>query len=649
MGRVYFILFILLAVNHFAQSTMRIEGKGELKPNEKIDKVIRDAEGKVCAGLIIERDDDGFVYDSEIGIVKVVKKNYEDFLFLSSEEKVITVYKNGYKPLEIKLSDFGIVLKKEDVWKLKLVSHLNNELVRIKINVNQPNYNLFIDEKAFSSDAALYLTYGKHKLKIEKEGFKTVTEDIFINKNNTNFEYKLIEEKQVKVTINSDPKEANIYINNIDKGLTNKDLFLFPGSYQIKLVKKGYFEYKDWIKILDGEDNIFNYNLKVDPSTIPGVLKLLVSPADANILINNEKRIGKEINLLKGKYKIEIKKDGYFDYTTELNVEPNKIYTIDITLKPRLGNLFVEVEPNNSEVIIRKNNAEIQRFTGAKIIKDLPCGQYELTVSSAGFIEERRLSRINEKDTTYEKFVLVSVNSDIKMPESMTVQKYNKLSDNMVFVKGGTFEMGNNNGYDDEKPVHTVFLDDFYICKYEVSQAEWIDVMGNNPSYFKGEKLPVTNVSWNMVDIFIKKLNEKTGKKYRLPTEAEWEYAAKGGALSKGCMFSGSNSYLKVGWIIDNSEGKIKPVGSKEPNELGIFDMTGNVWEWCADWSKEDYYVISPKDNPLGPSKGDNKVFRGGSCQNFATDCRVSARFWADPTYVDPAGGFRLVIDATKY
>jgi formylglycine-generating enzyme required for sulfatase activity len=219
----------------------------------------------------------------------------------------------------------------------------------------------------------------------------------------------------------------------------------------------------------------------------------------------------------------------------------------------------------------------------------------------------------------------------------------------MVSVQGGRFTMGctgeqRSECDDDEKPAHSVTVGNFQIGKYEVTQRLWKEMMGadNNPSYFKGDDLPVENVSWNDVQKFIKALNQKTGKKYRLPTEAEWEYAARGGNKSKGNKYSGSNNLDEVAWYNDNSGGNTNDVGTKSPNELGIYDMSGNVWEWVSDWYGK--YSEGAQTNPAGPSSGSDRVFRGGSCDSIAVLCRVSIRdsYSPDRRYDDV--GFRLVL-----
>lgn len=211
--------------------------------------------------------------------------------------------------------------------------------------------------------------------------------------------------------------------------------------------------------------------------------------------------------------------------------------------------------------------------------------------------------------------------------ETFTV---NGVSFDMIAVEGGTFWMGAEDGdYEAssvERPRHEVRVDDYAIGQTEVTQQLWETVMGNNPSNWKGADLPVENVSWDECQTFITKLNALTGREFRLPTEAEWEFAARGGKNSNGYKYSGSNDIDAVAWYINNSDGKTHPVAQKAYNELGIYDMSGNVWEWCNDWYDEQYYSVASHDNPTGPSATSFHVRRGGRWDHNSPLCRVSSR-----------------------
>ena len=221
----------------------------------------------------------------------------------------------------------------------------------------------------------------------------------------------------------------------------------------------------------------------------------------------------------------------------------------------------------------------------------------------------------------------------------------NGVSFDMVEVKGGTFRMGatseqGSDAYSDEKPVHSVTLSTFYIGKTEVTQALWKAVMDYNPSSCNGDNLPVDCVSWDDCQEFIRKLNSLTGQNFRLPTEAEWEFACRGGNNSLGYKYSGSDNIDNVAWYTDNSGYTSYPVATKSPNELGIYDMSGNVWEWCGDWYGD--YTSGALTNPKGPESGSCRVDRGGCCDSY--DCRSSFRGYDYPTFRDDYLGLRLAL-----
>ncbi len=221
----------------------------------------------------------------------------------------------------------------------------------------------------------------------------------------------------------------------------------------------------------------------------------------------------------------------------------------------------------------------------------------------------------------------------------------------MVFVEGGTFTMGGQKvggyTYEEDLPKHKVTVNDFYICKYEVTQDLWEAVMDTNPSHWNGNgRLPVEQVSWNEVQIFISRLSQLTGHRFRLPTEAEWEYAARGGSAGKSHNGypGGEKEAGEYCWYCVNSHGHTHPVGEKKPNELGLYDMGGNVMEWCSDW--QTAYSAEPQDNPKGPKHGENKVLRGGCINSPSWGCTVGHRSWYMPEYGYDYTGFRLVVES---
>lgn len=218
----------------------------------------------------------------------------------------------------------------------------------------------------------------------------------------------------------------------------------------------------------------------------------------------------------------------------------------------------------------------------------------------------------------------------------------NGVSFNMIPIEGGTFQMGQSADGKNVTPSHFVTLSSYSIGETEVTQALWKAVMGTNPSNHQGDNLPVEKVSWNDCQTFITKLNQLTGKTFRLPTEAEWEFAAKGGTKSKGYTYSGSNTLGDVAWYTNNSSSKTHEVATKPANELGIYDMSGNVWEWCQDWYGS--YSSSAQTNPTGPASGSDRVYRGGSWDTGSRGCRSAQRNFSYPVTLHDGLGLRLVL-----
>lgn len=243
---------------------------------------------------------------------------------------------------------------------------------------------------------------------------------------------------------------------------------------------------------------------------------------------------------------------------------------------------------------------------------------------------------------TYEEEIPGEPGEDSVSVKTFTVKG---VSFKMVYVDGGTFEMGAS-GWENARPVHSVTLSSYYMGETEVTQELWQAVMGSNPSYFIGSQRPVGLVSWNDCQEFIEKLNTLTGEKFRLPTEAEWEYAARGGNKSKGYIYSGSNDVDAVAWYKGNSESSIHEVKGKLPNELGLYDMSGNVWEWCSDW--HGAYSSGAQVDPAGPASGSWRVLRGGGWIDYAPDCVFWFRNYDAPAGTRTDYGLRFVLPSVS-
>ena len=356
----------------------------------------------------------------------------------------------------------------------------------------------------------------------------------------------------------------------------------------------------------------------------------------------------------------------FADYGVE-KLESNRTYVLVMT-KPMANvgqqkqTLTISYTPTSATVLV--DNKMVRGSNGVARIT-LPVGQHTYIVASDGYESEEGMVKLkasapSDLQIRLSKEVTVAVSnandvmqynvstSSTSSSQSATTSSgfsstssvssgsneisipvKNGITIDMVKVEAGTFMMGATpemkNSWTEERPIHQVTLtNDYYIGKYEVTQSLWCALMDNNPSYFKGDNLPVEQVSWDDCQKFINKLNDITGRKFRLPTEAEWEYAARGGKKSRGYQYSGSNKISDVAWYSSNSEHKTQPVGLKLANELGLYDMSGNVDEWCFD--RFGFYSALSQTNPLGADDGICRVYRGGSWEQTAGFCRSSDR-----------------------
>ena len=456
--------------------------------------------------------------------------------------------------------------------------------------------------------------------------------------------------------ISVQPKDAKVTVDGVLQGSSSDGEYsaMLPyGTHTYKVEAGGYISKSGSFSVSSGDMTPISISLVSALATVS-----VTCPTPAVSLYVDKKSVGNvpwSGSLKEGMHLVEVKKNGY--RSQQKTIRFSQQQKLDVTfgeLVAILGNLSVNYKPFGADVYVdgKKLGQSPRVFNGLLI------GNHQVEVRKDGYTADKKSVTISEGQTMSISGTLASniasssngyassssvssSNNDISIPVK------NGISIDMVKVDAGSFMMGATsemqNPYGDETPVHQVILtNDYYMGKYEVTQALWQAVMGNNPSKFKGDNLPVESVSWKDCQKFISKLNKKTGRKFRLPTEAEWEYAARGGKKSRGYQYSGSSNISDVAWYAGNSSNKTHPVGTKQANELGLYDLSGNVWEWCQDCHGS--YVSSSQTNPIGVESGTFRVRRGGSWLNSAWGCRSSYRYCDAPDYCFNYIGLRLVL-----
>ena len=438
------------------------------------------------------------------------------------------------------------------------------------------------------------------------------------------------------LTVN--PKNAVVTIDGNQQTVSTDGEYsaMLPyGSHTYKVEAGGYISKSGSFTISSSDMTPINVSLVSAMATVS-----VTCPTPAVSLYVDKKSVGTipwTGNLKEGMHLIEVKKDGYRSQQRTINLsQQQKLDMAFNELAAIQGNLSVNYKPFGADVYIdgKKIGQSPRVFNGIMV------GNHKVEIKKDGYGTDSKMVSILEGQTATIAGVLttnttVSTNTTSSLTgNTITIPVKDGISIDMVRVEAGTFTMGATSEMkdplDNEKPAHQVTLtNDYYIGKYEVTQALWQAVMGNNPSEYKGDNLPVEQVSWDDCQEFISKLNIITGKKFRLPTEAEWEYAARGGKKSRGNQYSGSNNISDVAWYYGNSGNTTHAVGTKQANELGIYDMTGNVYEWCQD--RNGSYSSSSQVNPTGANSGYFRVVRGGSWFCDAKSCRSSYRDFDSP------------------
>ena len=447
------------------------------------------------------------------------------------------------------------------------------------------------------------------------------------------------------------PKNAVVTIDGNQQTVSTDGEYsaMLPyGSHTYKVEAGGYISKSGSFTISSSDMTPINVSLVSAMATVS-----VTCPTPAVSLYIDKKSVGTipwTGSLKEGMHLVEAKKDGYRSQQRTINLSQQQ--KLDVAFNELVaiqGNLSVNYKPFGADVYIdgKKIGQSPRVFNGLLV------GNHKVEIKKDGYGTESKQVNILEGQTaTLAGMLTTNTSSSMASGASLsgntiTIPVKDGISIDMVRVEAGTFTMGATpemkNPWDDEKPTHQVTLtNDYYIGKYEVTQALWKAVMGKNPSKYKGDNLPVENVSWDDCQEFISKLNSITGKTFRLPTEAEWEYASRGGKKSRGYQYSGSNNISDVAWYDSNSGNKTHTVGSKQANELGIYDMSGNVLERCQDWYGN--YSSSSQTNPTGANSGSHRVERGGSWDIIDWGCRSSYRYSSVPDFCGSNLGLRLVL-----
>ena len=469
---------------------------------------------------------------------------------------------------------------------------------------------------------------GEHRVRIVKAMYRPYEATVAVEDERTLTLAPALAADFATVTLSVPDAETEIWVNDERRGTGTWTGPLASGDYRLE-ARRAHHRTTAVTQRVEAEPSAQRYELAA-PAPIYGQLNVAVTPIDAEILLDG-RPVGQTPQMLpevlEGEHTVTVRKAGYGDMERRVTVADGQTAMVEGTL-PTATQVTLSVNAPQAELTIDGRPAG--RAAGTHT---MAYGTRRLRLTAEGYEPLETTVEVSEAQRTF------ALQLPRKGKRTYTV---NGVSFTMVPVEGGTFTMGATSELlaPFEKPAHPVTLSTFAIGETEVTQALWQAVMGSNPSSFKGDNLPVENVSWNDCQEFIQTLNALTGERFRLPTEAEWEYAARGGNRGKGYQYSGSKKLGDVAWYWDNADKKTHPVGTKRANELGLYDMSGNVYEWCQDWAGP--YSSSAQTDPTGPVSGSGRVFRGGGWFGSAWFCRVAFRDGLDASLGGGYLGFRL-------
>lgn len=619
-----------------------------------------DQNNEVAALIKIVTTETGFTFEAgALGIVDSQQRNGEVWVWVPRASRKITILNQKFGvlrdyryPVEIQADrTYEMVLETKAAPEPKPDDNIVRQQYLI-FQITPPDAVLEVDDQLWpvtEGTARKFVNFGTYTYRVQAPNYHPDAGRVTVDDPNN--------KKIVPVNLRpnfgwvevrgGNAEGAMVYVDNAYVGKAPcKSEALKSGEHTVKIVREMYAPYTEMVTVSDNETTTLSPKLTADFARVT-----LAVDADAEIWVNEEKKGVRTWtgNLASGSYRIECRQASH--ETKAITVEiTNKMEGQTITLSaptPIYGSLNVESTPDFANIYIDgKPMGETPNF-----ISQILIGSHELKLTKNGYADytetitlakgERKQVTVILNEKQGESRLVTETSLSNLFDQTFTVSGVSFI---MKPVLGGVFKMGNNDAKagNDEKPVHSVTVSTFYIGETEVTQALWEAVMGDNPSSFKGDNLPVENVSWNDCQEFVSKLCQKTGMPFRLPTEAEWEYAARGGKKGKGYKYAGNNTIGNVAWHMDNSESETHAVKMKSPNELGLYDMTGNVWEWCSDW--KGIYSKESLIDPKGPSNGSFRVLRGGGWITDMDGCQVSCRKGGFPDSRYKYDGLRLAL-----
>ena len=588
--------------------------------------IVIDQNGQKCALVKVETTQQGFSFDvGSLGVVKTEQKVGEIWVYVPEGVKRLTI---SHQQLGILRDyDLGQTLKRAKTYIMKLVSGEVQSIVKpsrtsqyVVFQLQPQNAVVTLNgEMLQTADgvATKMMHFGTYDYRVQAPNYLPEVGKVTVNDPKQKHVVSItLKPNFAPVTLTVD-NNAEIWVNGERKGQGSWTGNLGAGTYEMETRLANHRPATTTRDIAASAEPL---TIRLNaPTPIYGEADINSTPGMADIYIDGQKR-GQTPQLIEqlliGQHQVRLSRQGFADYNSTVTIREGETATVSATLSNATTITVSSTNPNAQFYIdgVAQGTANGQ--------KQASFGAHQVRLVAEGWREYTGTINVTEQQRSFS----LPMEEIVQSRRTVTV---GNVQFTMIRVDGGTFQMGatseqGSDAYDSEKPAHSVTLSPYYIGETEVTQALWEAVMGNNPSHFKGMDKPVEQVSWNDCQEFIRKLNAATGLQFRLPTEAEWEYAARGGNKSRGYKYSGSNNLDDVAWYGSNSSSSTHDVKTKQPNELGIYDMSGNVWEWCQDWYGS--YSAGSQTNPTGASSGSYRVSRGGSWFDFAGLCRVARR-----------------------